>query len=90
VTAVEAALTLGIDCDIYHVCDGHPPTRGELYSTTAELLSAPEPAFLEGASTMEANRRLSNAKLRERLHWRPQYPSFREGLVQALTGSHAG
>jgi nucleoside-diphosphate-sugar epimerase len=80
VLAAEANAVLG---ETYLIADDAPPTRRELFTKTAELIGAPVPTF-EGGGGVEANRRVSNAKAKQRLGFQPQYPSIETGLPASL------
>lgn len=78
---------------IFCVSDGVPAVRGEYYAEAARLIGAPPPQFTTppadspAAARAGADRRVSNAKLRD---WMAttglalQYPNYHEGLVQIL------
>lgn len=80
VLAAEASAEPG---ETYLIADDTPPTRRELFTRTAELIGAPPPRF-EGGGATEANRRVSNAKARQRLGFRPLFPSIAEGLPASV------
>jgi nucleoside-diphosphate-sugar epimerase len=83
--AVESCWQAG---QTYLVCDDRPVTRGEYYSTLAQLVGAPPPHFDESQSPRRGsgglNKRCSNRKLRDSLQARLQYPTYREGLPAAI------
>ena len=78
---------------VFCVSDGSPVVRGEYYAEAARLIDAAPPCFTQpaadspAAARAGADRRVSNAKLRE---WMSEagisneYPSYREGLAQIL------
>jgi nucleoside-diphosphate-sugar epimerase len=78
VRAVLAAEVNAEPGETYLIADDAPPTRRELFTRTAELLDAPAPTFEGGG--IDANRRVSNAKAKQRLGFQPLYPSIAEGL----------
>lgn len=80
VLAAEANATSG---EMYLVADDAPPTRRELFTKTAELIGAPIPTF-DGGGGVETNRRVSNAKAKQRLGFQPLYPSIATGLEFTL------
>lgn len=84
VEAVLAADSRGKAGETYNVVDDEPVPRRTLYELLAELLGAPAPRFVEGPEPRQANRRVSNAKAKAALGWRPRYPSYRAGLPAAL------
>lgn len=78
---------------VFCVSDGVPAVRGEYYAEAARLIGAPPPQFTTppadspAAARAGADRRVSNAKLREwmaTLGLALLYPSYREGLAQIL------
>lgn len=79
VRAVLAAEANAEPGETYLISDDAPPTRRELFTKTAELIGAPVPTF-DGSGGVEANRRVSNAKAKQRLGFQPLYPSIAEGL----------
>lgn len=83
VRAVLAAEANAEPGETYLIADDAPPTRRELFTRTAELIGAPVPTF-DGGGGVEANRRVSNAKAKQRLSFRPQYPSIETGLPASL------
>ena len=78
---------------VFCVSDGSPVVRGEYYAEAARLIDAAPPCFTQpaadspAAARAGADRRVSNAKLRE---WMSEagisneYPSYREGLAPIL------
>jgi nucleoside-diphosphate-sugar epimerase len=84
VRAVLAAEANAEPGETYLIADDAPPTRRELFIRTAELIGAPPPRF-EGGGAGEANRRVSNAKAKRRLGFRPLFPSIAEGLSDACS-----
>lgn len=83
VRAVLAAEANATPCETYLISDDSPPTRRELFTLTAELIGAPVPTFA-GGDGVEANRRVSNAKAKQRLGFVPLYPSIATGLQESL------
>lgn len=84
--AVVAAEDRGRPGETYVVADDTPVRRRVFYSHLARLLGAPEARFEPhppGVPAAEANRRVSNRKLRA-LGWVPQYPSYVEGLAASM------
>jgi nucleoside-diphosphate-sugar epimerase len=80
---------------IYHVVDDEPVSYGDFMAFTARTLGvgAPRkiPAALAqlaaGGNAVDAilrSARSSNAKLKRELGWSPRFPSFREGIPDAL------
>ncbi|HXF99355.1 MAG TPA: NAD(P)-dependent oxidoreductase [Bacteroidota bacterium] len=80
---------------IFNITDDHPITMRALWTTIAEMICAPMPRtiptalarIIVGADAtrfMLISMKVSNRAARNDLHWRPQYPSVREGLQQVL------
>lgn len=78
----------------YTLCDDEPSAADVVIEGAAKRLGLPLPpeVDLDDASVSDAMRRfyldskrLSNAKAKAELGWRPRYPSWREGL-EALAG----
>ncbi|MEZ5999015.1 MAG: SDR family NAD(P)-dependent oxidoreductase [Hyphomonas sp.] len=78
---------------VFHLCDDAPAPPQDVTAFAAELLGLPPPpelAFAEaGLSPMAASfyaecKRVSNARAKAALGWRPQYPTYREGLRAVL------
>jgi nucleoside-diphosphate-sugar epimerase len=83
VRAVLAAEANAEPGETYLIADDAPPTRRELFTRTAKLIGAPVPTF-DGGGGVEANRRVSNAKAKQRLGFQPLYPSIAEGLPASV------
>ncbi len=64
------------------VSDGTPATRRQVYAETARLLGVLA-TFVPGPAGGEPNRRVSNRRLRT-LGWVPRFPSYAEGLRDAV------
>lgn len=78
---------------IYNVCDDEPAPADVVLSYAADLLGiSPPPAvpYEEAGLSGAAQRfyaeckRVSNARIKAELGWRPEYPSYREGLAACL------
>ncbi len=73
------------------VSDGTPVVRGDYYRAVAQQIGAPGPRFAlpdarsPAAARAAANRRISNRKLLQTLPIQLLYPSYREGLAEALS-----
>lgn len=88
----EAAARAG---GVFHLCDDEPAPPQDVIAHAAELLGmAPPPEIpieAAGLSPMAASfyaecKRVSNARTKAALNWRPQYPTYREGLAAILAG----
>jgi nucleoside-diphosphate-sugar epimerase len=84
VEAVLAVEMKGEPGETYNIVDDEPVKRGAYFERLAELVGAPAPPFGGPAEGRRANRRISNAKARQALGWRPVYTTYREGLPEAL------
>jgi nucleoside-diphosphate-sugar epimerase len=82
--AVLAAEARGEPGQTYNICDDEPVTRRAFYTHLAELLHAPPARFDHRPEPGSPNRRVSNARAKAALGWRPRFPSYREGLVTVL------
>ncbi|MGA0607801.1 SDR family oxidoreductase [Phenylobacterium sp. VNQ135] len=78
---------------IYNLCDDEPAPNPDVVAYAAELLGLPVPQevpLAEAQLTPAAMRfyaeskRVSNARAKAELDWRPAYPSYREGLAAVL------
>lgn len=96
--AARAVLTAESDHGgppVYCVSDGNPVLRGDYYRYLAQRLGAPEPHFVEPPEDSPArlragsSKRISSARLRNRLGFRFEYPSYREGLA-AIVAAEQG
>jgi nucleoside-diphosphate-sugar epimerase len=82
--AVLAAEARGAPGETYNIVDDEPASRGAFYALLAELVGAPPPRFDGRPEPTASHRRVSNAKAKAALGWKPRYPSFRAGLPAAL------
>ena len=80
----------------YTLCDDEPAPADAVMEGAARRLGLPRPpeVDLDDPSVSEAMRRfyrdskrLSNARAKAELGWRPRYPSWREGLEAMLAGA---
>lgn len=89
--AVQAALELGGAGEIYNIVDDLPVSYRDFVTEMCRLAGAPPPRevpYLLGwlrapvppFQMARGKLRVSNAKARRELRWRPSYPTFREGL----------
>jgi nucleoside-diphosphate-sugar epimerase len=90
VTLLEASLQNPNQHPVYNVCDDEPAPTSDVVTYAAALLGVepPAPEPFESAVMSSAaeryfleSRRISNALAKASLGWRPQYPSYREGLA---------
>jgi nucleoside-diphosphate-sugar epimerase len=94
--AAIVALETAAPDPLYLVSDDRPLERREYYALAARLLGAPPPRFeppVDGSpeeARDEANRRISNRRLREELGVTLAYPDITTGLPAALQSPTAG
>jgi nucleoside-diphosphate-sugar epimerase len=92
--ATVAALTNGAS-GAYNIVDDEPAPAAEWLPAVAEAIGAPRPmrvpAWLArplagsyGLAVMTKAQGASGEKAKRELHWRPSYPSWREGFRSAL------
>jgi nucleoside-diphosphate-sugar epimerase len=85
---------------VYHVVDEEPVGYGEFMAFTARTLGVGAPRkiptalarLVAGDNAVDAvvrSARSSNAKIKRELDWSPRFPSFREGVPDALADSRA-
>ena len=80
--AVVAAAALGATAyRSFIISDGQPPTRGAYVALLAERLGVAPPPFEGGRGH---GKRARNERATRELGWQPGYPSYREGLAEAL------
>lgn len=76
--AAAAVAALGWEAGPVNIVDDEPATFQEWLPPYAEALGAPEPRSIRHAAV--TGRPVSNARARE-LGWRPQFPTWRTGLL---------
>jgi nucleoside-diphosphate-sugar epimerase len=83
---------------IFNICDDEPAPADEVLLHAAHLLNLPPPPAIafEDANLSPAARRfyaeckrVSNAKAKAALGWRPRFPTYREGLLACLQAERA-
>lgn len=93
VSALEASIARPRAGAIYNICDDEPAPADEVLVYAAGLLGVQPPpavAFEDAGLSAAAQRfyaeckRVSNAKAKAELGWRPVYPSYREGFAACL------
>ena len=84
---------------VYNLCDDEPCPPQDVIVEAARLIGIPPPpeVAFDVASAPEASlrffsesKRVSNAKAKAELGWRPTYPSYREGLRAILAAAAGG
>jgi nucleoside-diphosphate-sugar epimerase len=75
--------------EIFNVADDHPTPKAEVVAWLAARLGVPEPAFsgepVGGRRALVPNRRISNARIKAALGWRPTFADFRAGYANVLS-----
>lgn len=98
VTLLDTSLQNPNQHPIYNVCDDEPAPTSDVVTYAARLLGVepPAPEPFESAVMSSAaeryfleSRRISNALAKTSLGWRPQYPSYREGLAACMASQAA-
>jgi nucleoside-diphosphate-sugar epimerase len=93
---IAASITRPAPCAIYNVVDDEPSPAHAVTAYGAELAGQRPPALVpfdeaglseEGRRFWQECRRVSNARAKAELGWRPAYPSYREGLAAILASS---
>ena len=87
VLAAEARSPAGAT---YLVADGTPVRRRDFYTRAAELLGAPPARFDHRPADGEPNRRIDAGKIRTECGFAPEFPSYREGLVDSVGHTRSG
>jgi nucleoside-diphosphate-sugar epimerase len=100
---IAHALTASLGSDtplrVFNLADDHPAAPAEVVAEAARLLDRPVPkavpledAGLSGlaAEFYTESKRVSNARAKAALGWRPLYPSYREGLAAVLAEEASG
>lgn len=89
-SAAVVALERGESGRVYLATDDRPVERQEYYRLAAELLEAPTPRFISPAPGSpeslreEANKRVSNRRIKEELGLSLAYPEITQGLPAAF------
>jgi len=92
VSALEASIARPRAAGIYNICDDEPAPGEAVIEYAASLLGIEPPPLItdipEASRRFYAeNKRVSNARAKAELGWRPKYPSYREGLEAILSAS---
>ncbi|MFB9708994.1 NAD(P)-dependent oxidoreductase [Streptosporangium nondiastaticum] len=95
-SATVAALERGHAEQAYNIVDDRPVLFADYVRTLAAAAGAPEPVTVPGpvfralpylhALMVDTGIRVSNAKAKRRLGWRPAFPTYREGLETLADG----
>ena len=96
--ALVASVLNGGAAHTFNLCDDEPCPPQDVITFAAALLGVeppPEVAYDADALSPASRRfygeskRVSNARAKAALGWRPMYPSYREGLAAVLAGEQA-
>ena len=96
---LEASMARPRPAGIYNLCDDEPAPAAEVTAYAATLLGVeppPETPFDAHTLSPAAQRfwaeckRVSNARAKAELGWRPAYPTYREGLQAILEEERGG
>ena len=92
---LEASIARPRAGGIYNLCDDKPAANSEVIAHAAALLGLAEPPLRpldldamppKSRRFYAENKRVSNARAKAELGWRPAYPTYREGLAAILAG----
>ncbi|HEV7385677.1 MAG TPA: SDR family oxidoreductase [Phenylobacterium sp.] len=95
---LEASIARPRAGGVYNLCDDEPCPNAEVVAYAAKLLGLPAPpeiplaqAGLSAAALRfyAESKRVSNARAKAELGWRPAYPTYREGLAAILAAERA-
>ena len=87
---LEAILLTADTCGVLHLTDDYPAPQADVIAYAAELLGLEVPPLQKFDSTdlspmarefYSESKRVSNARAKSLLGWKPNFPSFREGLA---------
>lgn len=97
-SALHLAMLKNSPEHIFNICDDEPAPADEVLAYAAQLLNIEPPpaiAFEDANLSPAAQRfyaeckRVSNAKAKAALGWRPRFPTYREGLLDCLQAERA-
>lgn len=95
---LEASMARPRPGGTYNLCDDEPAANADVIAYGAALLGLPSPPevpLAEAGLSSQAqrfyaeNKRVSNARAKAELGWRPAYPTYREGLRAVLDAERA-
>jgi len=95
VTVCQAAMTRGVDGEIYNVSDGAPGNMAQYFSMVADLAGLEQPPMISRAaaqrelpasmlSYLQESRRIDNRKMLRDLGVTLKYPTLAKGLAASL------
>ena len=94
-TALMASLNQPRPGGIYNLCDDEPAPADTVLEYAARLTGLPLPSVIAFDDPVlngkmqrfyNDNKRVSNARAKAELDWRPRYPTYREGLASIQAG----
>ena len=91
--ATVAALCCGRAGEVYNIVDDEPASFAAVVQHLAATIGAPQPRTVPGwfvrliapyaaASWLETNMRVSNAKAKRELQWKPRFPNYRAVIAE--------
>jgi nucleoside-diphosphate-sugar epimerase len=94
-SAVVAAVSRELSGQTYNIADDEPVPAAKLIEYLAEAISAPKPlsvpnwvlriaAPFVASAWFNTTLKVSNEKAKQELGWMPQFPTYRDGIAQAL------
>jgi nucleoside-diphosphate-sugar epimerase len=94
-SAVVAAISSGRSGKVYNIADDEPVPARELIEYLAETIRAPKPlsvpnwvlriaAPFVALAWFDTTLKVSNEKAKQGLGWAPQFPTYRDGIAQAV------
>lgn len=93
---LEASIARPRAGGVYNLCDDEPAANSDVIAYAADLLGMPPPPEIPLAKARLSpaalrfyaeSKRVSNARAKAELGWRPTYPTYREGLKAILAGA---
>ena len=90
VSALEASIARPRAAGVYNICDDEPAPGEAVIEYAARLIGMEPPPLTteipEASRRFYAeNKRVSNARAKAELGWRPSFPTYRDGLGAVLT-----
>ncbi len=95
---LEASIAHPRPGGIYNLCDDEPAPNSDVIACAAQLLGLPVPPEIPLADAglspvaqrfYAESKRVSNARAKAELGWRPAYATYREGLAAVLAAERA-
>jgi len=88
-SALMASIAKPNPTQVYNIADGHPAAPQEVLDFAADLIGEARPERVDfdkadmspmARSFYLETKKINNARARSELGWRPQYPTYRDGL----------